>query len=206
MGRGARRRPERLWLKLKEVRAGLGLSQGGMAKLLIETNHVFDEYITRERISEFEQQEGREPDLLTIKAYADIAGISIDVLIDDKVDLPEKLPTAKLKRWPRGRPQKRAAKATVNAITVTLWLDIESESHVARDEHRARKGIEKSHLRQYRMKKLSDRDYELTLSYEDDKDLDERIYALLGEIMREARRRKCNIKVNVREKGAERYW
>jgi len=37
----------------------------------------------------------REPDLLTLKAYADEAGVSGDDLIDDSVTLPEKLAGAK---------------------------------------------------------------------------------------------------------------
>jgi hypothetical protein len=176
-----------------------------MAKLLIETNHVLDEYIGRERVSGFEQPEGREPDLITLKAYADAAGISVDILIDDKVDLPKKLPAAKLKRWLGGRPQKRAAKA-MNTTTVKLWLDIESESNVSRDKDRTRKAIEKAYLRQYGMAKVGDLDYELTISYEDEEDLDERIYALLGAIWREAKGRKCDIKVDVREKDTDRYW
>ena len=203
MGSGARQKPERLAAKLKEIRLTLGLSQGGMVKHL-----GLAEYMGRERISAFEKEgsDAREPDLITLKAYANVAGVSVDDLIDDDVDLPKNLMAGAHTRWLRGKPQKRQSQAAVNRITVTLWLDIESDSGVARDEYRARKDIEKSHLKQYGMKKLSDRDYELTMSYEDDEDLDERIYALLGLIMRKARGRKCNIKVNVREKGTDRYW
>ena len=206
MGRGARRRPERLWLKLKDIRVGLGLSQGAMAKLLIETNPVLDGYIIRERVSGFELPGGREPDLLTLKAYADVAAISVDVLIDDKLDLPKKLPAAKLTRRLRGSSQTRPAEPTMNTITVTLWLGIESEGNVSHDEARARKAIEKARLRRYGMAKVGDLDYELTISYEDEEDLNEQIYALLGAIWREAKAHKCDIKVNVREKGTDRYW
>jgi transcriptional regulator with XRE-family HTH domain len=203
MGSGARQKPERLATKLKEIRLNLGLSQGGMVKHL-----GLDAYMGRERISAFEKEgaDAREPDLITLKAYANVAGVSVDDLIDDDVDLPKNLTAGAHTRGLRGKPQKRQSQAAVNRITVTLRLDIESDSDVARDEDLARKDIEKSHLRQYGMKKLGDRDYELTMSYEDDEDLDERIYALLGLIMREARRRKCNIKVSVREKGTTRYW
>src|SRR5262249_20603155 len=203
MGSGARQKPERLAAKLKEIRLTLGLSQGGMVKHL-----GLAEYMGRERISAFEKEgsDAREPDLITLKAYANVAGVSVDDLIDDDVDLPKNLMAGAHTRWLRGKPQKRQSQAAVNRITVTLWLDIESDSGVARDEYRARKDIEKSHLRQYWMKKLGDRDYELTMSFEDEEDLDERIYALLGLIMREARGRKCNIKVKVREKGTYRSW
>src|SRR5688572_10267066 len=129
MGKAARRRPERLSTKLKDIRLSLGLSQGGLAKLLIEINHDLAEYVRRERISAFEDPEGLEPDLFTLKAYADAAGISVDVLIDDDVDLPKKLPTAKHARGLMGKLQKRQAQVAMNT-TVTLWFDIESDSHV----------------------------------------------------------------------------
>ena len=77
---------------------------------------------------------------------------------------------------------------------------------ITREVDRARKAIEKRHLKQHGMKKVGDREYKLIMSYEGEDDLDERIYALLSMIMREARGRKCNIKVNVREKGTDRYW
>jgi hypothetical protein len=189
--------------KLKEIRYRLGLPEGFLAKLLIEINHGLGEYVCRERISDFERPGGLEPDLFTLKAYADAAGISIDMLIDDNAKLPERLPGAGHARGLMEKLQKRQA---AMSSTVTLWLDIESDGHVTRDENRAREAVENSHLRQYEMKKLSDRDYELTLSHEDDEDLDDRIYALLGTIKREARARKCDIKVNVREKGTDRYW
>jgi transcriptional regulator with XRE-family HTH domain len=43
------------------------------------------------RISEFESGKG-EPSLPILLQYARCAGISTDVLIDDELDLPEKLP------------------------------------------------------------------------------------------------------------------
>jgi transcriptional regulator with XRE-family HTH domain len=203
MASGVRRKPERLATKLKEIRLALGLSQGGMVKHLgLATN------MGRERISAFEKEgsEGRVPDLMILKAYANVAGVSVDDLIDDDVDLPKGLAAGARTGRLGGKTRKGKPQATLNTTTVTLWLDIESDSQVARDEYRARKDIEKSHLKQYGMKKVGDRDYELTLSYEDDEDLDERIYALLGLIIREARGRKCNIKVRMREKGTDRYW
>jgi hypothetical protein len=56
------------------------------------------------------------------------------------------------------------------------------------------------------MKRLKDGEYELTLSYADDADLDEQIYALLGAVIIEGKKRKCSVTVNVREKGTKRYW
>jgi len=50
--------------------------------------------LNRGKISDFER-EAREPDLLTLKAYVDEAGVSVDDLVDDGIKLPEKLPAAK---------------------------------------------------------------------------------------------------------------
>jgi transcriptional regulator with XRE-family HTH domain len=44
-------------------------------------------------ISEFEHGK-REPSLLILLRYAEIAGVSTDVLIDDNLDMPEHLPAS----------------------------------------------------------------------------------------------------------------
>jgi transcriptional regulator with XRE-family HTH domain len=190
MPRGVRRRPRLLATKLREIRDGLGLSQDGIIERLGLAN-----YIDRGKISDFESGV-REPDLLTLKAYADEAGVSVDDLIDDDVSLPKKLPGAKHTRAP----------ATMNTTTVSLQLQIKSDGDVAREETGARGAIEKAHLKRYGMKKLKDGEYELTFSYQDDADLDNQIYALLRAIKSEARGRKCSVKASVRDKDTDRYW
>lgn len=197
MGRGARRRPTLLAAKLREIRDRLGhLSQVEWVERLGLTD-----YIDQGDISDFERGI-REPDLLTLKAYADEARISTDYLIDDEVDLPDKLPAAECAS---GKLQKRWTGATVNTATVKLWLPIRSEEGGAREESRTRKAIERAHLERHGMKKLKDDEYELTVSYQDDADLDEQMYALFGAINTEAKRRKCSVKVDMWEKG-DRYW
>jgi len=47
--------------------------------------------IPRAKISEFERGE-REPTLLILLEYARAAGVCMDVLVDDKVDLPKRVP------------------------------------------------------------------------------------------------------------------
>src|SRR5687767_15460665 len=89
MPRGVRRKPRLLAPKLREIRDGLGLSQDG----IIERLGLAD-YMNCGKISDFERRV-REPDLLTLKAYADAAGVSLDDLADDNVRLPENLPGAK---------------------------------------------------------------------------------------------------------------
>jgi transcriptional regulator with XRE-family HTH domain len=91
MPRGVRRRPRLLATKLREIRDGLGLSQDVIIERLGLAN-----FIDRGKISDFERGV-REPYLLTLKAYADAAGVSLDDLADDKVTLPAKLPGAKRK-------------------------------------------------------------------------------------------------------------
>jgi transcriptional regulator with XRE-family HTH domain len=86
MGRTPSERPARLAQKLKAVRKGLGLSQGGMVRAL-----GYEGKLTREDISKYERGV-QTPSLLTLLAYAKVAKIIVDTLIDDEVELPEKLP------------------------------------------------------------------------------------------------------------------
>lgn len=93
MGQAARIRPERLGEKLRQVRLSLGLSQTDMLRRL-----GYEGRISYYRISNYELGTG-EPPLPVLLAYARLAGVSTDVLIDDDLDLPEKLP-AKFKYKP----------------------------------------------------------------------------------------------------------
>jgi transcriptional regulator with XRE-family HTH domain len=88
MGRKARQKPERLGAKLRLIREALGLSQTGMVKRL------GDEGIAASQISEYETGK-REPSLITLLRYARLANVCLDSLIDDELDLPAKLPSAK---------------------------------------------------------------------------------------------------------------
>ena len=86
MGRRPSERPARLAEKLKAVREGLGLSQGGMVRALGREGKL-----AREDISKYERGL-QTPSLLTLLAYAKAARIIVDELIDDEVDLPTDLP------------------------------------------------------------------------------------------------------------------
>ncbi|MDX6405375.1 MAG: Helix-turn-helix domain [Blastocatellia bacterium] len=80
MGRTKRDYPRKLARKLKKIRVGLKLSQGEIAERL----GVKD----RASISQYEN--GKiEPPLPLLLKYARLAGISTDVLIDDKLSLPK---------------------------------------------------------------------------------------------------------------------
>jgi transcriptional regulator with XRE-family HTH domain len=74
--------PERLAEKLKQIRERLNLSQNEMLDQL-----GFKERLFRSNISQYELGT-REPSLLVLLAYARSAKISVDVLIDDELDLP----------------------------------------------------------------------------------------------------------------------
>ncbi len=82
----ARRRPLRLAEKLLQIRTALGLSQTEMHRRL----EVEDE-IPYTRISDYELDKS-EPTLMILLRYARLAGVPTEALIDDDLDLPDKLP------------------------------------------------------------------------------------------------------------------
>jgi transcriptional regulator with XRE-family HTH domain len=86
MGTYPRLRQKRLPEKLRAIRDALGLSQSEMLRRL-----GAEDLIEYNRISEFETGK-REPPLLILLRYGRAAGVSTDVLIDDELDLPAKLP------------------------------------------------------------------------------------------------------------------
>jgi transcriptional regulator with XRE-family HTH domain len=86
MGRYSRQKPVRLAEKLLHIRTVLGLSQNEMIRWL-----GLEDVITQSRISGYEL-DTREPSLPTLLAYARLAGVSTDSLIDDEIELPRTLP------------------------------------------------------------------------------------------------------------------
>ena len=82
-----RPRPERLAEKLLQIRTALGLSQSEMhSRLGVEDSIPF------KRISDYELG-NREPPLMILLQYARAANVALDVLADDELDLPERLPS-----------------------------------------------------------------------------------------------------------------
>ena len=81
-----RPRPFRLAEKLLQIRTGLGLSQTQMLERL-----GFSDSMHYGRISEYEQDK-REPTLITLLAYARVAGVHLEDIVDDDFELPRKLP------------------------------------------------------------------------------------------------------------------
>lgn len=76
-------KPKRLAQKLLQIRRGLGLSQNGLVRHLGLTGQL-----SQGKISEFETGR-REPSLLILLKYARAAGVVMDVLVDDELDLPK---------------------------------------------------------------------------------------------------------------------
>jgi transcriptional regulator with XRE-family HTH domain len=82
MGKAKRMKPEKLAEKLLIIRERLELSQSEMVVRL-----GYADSFSRNYISAFELGT-REPPLPVLLAYARLADISTDVLIDDELDLP----------------------------------------------------------------------------------------------------------------------
>ena len=81
MGRSRRNKPVKLSHKLLAIRKGLRMSQTEMANALNLQVHY-------SAISNFELGT-REPDLIVVLHYARLAGLTVEMLIDDQMNLPE---------------------------------------------------------------------------------------------------------------------
>jgi len=88
MGRASRLKPDRLAEKLLRIRGNLGLSQVGLIAHLGLADAIYPGYV-----SGYENG-SREPSLIILLAYARVAGVCMDVLVDDELDLPDRLPGA----------------------------------------------------------------------------------------------------------------
>jgi transcriptional regulator with XRE-family HTH domain len=88
MGKQIRKRPQRLPEKLLAIRQKLGLSQNEMVRRM----GLADE-IERDYISKYERGT-LEPSLWVLLQYARAANVYVDVLIDNELDLPARLPSS----------------------------------------------------------------------------------------------------------------
>src|SRR5947207_5264378 len=80
------KKAERLGEKLLDVRNGLGLSQSEMLRRL-----GYEDVLPYNRISDYELGK-RVPPLPVVLEYARVACIHLEDIVDDELDLPEKLP------------------------------------------------------------------------------------------------------------------
>jgi transcriptional regulator with XRE-family HTH domain len=81
-----RPRPQRLAEKLLQIRTSLGLSQPEMLKRLGVEDQI--DYTT---ISKYELDKN-EPPLSILLSYARVAGVHMEDIVDDELNLPNKLP------------------------------------------------------------------------------------------------------------------
>lgn len=87
MGKYPRQKQVRLPQKLVQIRTALGLSQNEMLRQL-----NLDGKFSRTSISNYETGD-REPPLHVLLRYARTAGICLDLIVDDELDLPGRLPS-----------------------------------------------------------------------------------------------------------------
>lgn len=81
-------RPRRLAEKLLHIRKALNLSQNEMISRL-----GFSGELIQAHISAYERQhQNRVPPLGVVLQYARCAGVSMEMIVDDDIDLPDKLP------------------------------------------------------------------------------------------------------------------
>ncbi|HWT02892.1 MAG TPA: helix-turn-helix transcriptional regulator [Pyrinomonadaceae bacterium] len=89
---GSRKRPRALRLheKLRQIREAYGLTQEEMVSRLGLTDEL-----KQSDVSAFEREPddkwSREPALPHLLRYARVAGLNVEVLIDDELELPDKL-------------------------------------------------------------------------------------------------------------------
>jgi transcriptional regulator with XRE-family HTH domain len=86
MGGAKRQLPRRLPSKLRLIREALGYTQEEMVRQL-----GLEDKVPRSYLSRFETGE-REPSLEVLLKYSELARVWINALVDDGVDLPERLP------------------------------------------------------------------------------------------------------------------
>ncbi len=94
-------RPANLAKKLRQIRLELGFSQSELLRHLDA-----EELMHYGRISDYELGK-REPSLWILLAYARVAGIHLEVLVDDNIPLPEELPGDVVHSHPRSTHRRR---------------------------------------------------------------------------------------------------
>ena len=81
MGRSRRNKPKKLSQKLLTIRQRLNMSQTEMARALQLKVHY-------SAVSNYELGT-REPDLIIVLRYSRLAGVPMETIVDDQLNLPE---------------------------------------------------------------------------------------------------------------------
>lgn len=93
MGNAKRAVPKRLPAKLRLIREALHLSQEQLVEKIKDAG-VFGK-LDRSYVSGWESGK-REPTLEVLLHYSEIAGVWLNAILDDEVDLPARLPCSRM--------------------------------------------------------------------------------------------------------------
>lgn len=105
MGRGRRVQPVRLAEKLTAIRQRLDLSQAQMFRRLgVTRSRLYVSHISGYELGT------REPPLDVLLQYARVAGVPMEALVDDELNLPENLPSEVIHEWVVSRRERRTSK------------------------------------------------------------------------------------------------
>jgi transcriptional regulator with XRE-family HTH domain len=97
-----RQKPRRLAEKLLHIRRALNLSQNEMIRRL-----GFSGELIQAHISAYERQhQNRVPPLGVVLQYARCAGVTMETIVDDSLNLPGKLPVNSHSQKKKKRPNK----------------------------------------------------------------------------------------------------
>src|SRR6266536_716329 len=111
MGKTPRPKTTRLPEKLRKIRISLGLSQNELIRRLGLSAELFQANISGYELGT------RKPALSILLKYGQVAGVCLDVLINDELDLPEKLPSVPDHKKSTGASASSASRAAGDLIT-----------------------------------------------------------------------------------------
>jgi len=131
---------------------------------------------------------------------------SILKIINDRLDKPVSYNT--LKYYINNEKDLKKSLDSGKVARISLWLRVENNSKFVRMKGKVRTYIEDYILREYNMKKKDKNgcEYELTIPYKNDKDLDDIMYDLLDEMQREADMHNCFTESDAKDMNSDKSW
>ena len=201
----------------------LGTSQGKLMASIMSSLAEFESDLIRERVKSGiaaararGKKIGRQPgqriksDRLAPKVLNMVEEGNSYRTIADKLTISKSTVTDIVKRHRSLQPPSAVATPAVSGkktTTVTLWLRVENNNRYGRGRKRSLESIESLVLPHYDVKPLSECQYELIFTYEDDADLDKQIYEMLNECQRFADLYNCSTEgTDVTENATARSW